>query len=116
MGTLHVGGETLTDAVARRLRGQLAELRINQKHFSELTGWGRATVYRRLAGETALNTSELEHIEETTGITVTYLLTGTPPTNRPPSTPTAAHFRGGKPDHVDQPTGVQPALTLCAAA
>lgn len=77
MTTLHVVNETLTEAVSRRLRGQLAERQINQKMFGELTGWGRATVYRRLVGETPLDTSELQHIEEVTGITVAYLLTGT---------------------------------------
>ena len=74
--TSDIRHENLTAMVARRLRGQLAELRINQKQFAELTGWGRASVYRRLIGATALNTAELEHIEQVTGIHTMYLLTG----------------------------------------
>jgi transcriptional regulator with XRE-family HTH domain len=70
------GGQTLTDAVARRLRGQLAEKRITGLRLAELTGMGRAMVSRRLNGDTALNTDELELIEQVTGISVVYLLTG----------------------------------------
>lgn len=74
-----VGHEPLTAAVARRLRGLLAELRISQKEFGERTGWGRAYVYRRLIGETPIDTADLEHIQETTGIQVLYLVGETGP-------------------------------------
>lgn len=84
--------ETLTQAVARRLRGRLAEQMISRKKFSELTGWNRMNVYRRIRGEIALDTSELEHIEDVTGITAEFLLTGkdpvptpSPPSDGPPS-------------------------------
>lgn len=80
--------ESLTEAVARRLRGQLAERRLTQKRFQELTGWGRMYVYRRLTGEMAFDTSELEHIESTTGILVNRLMadpdTGTMNRSVPP--------------------------------
>ncbi len=66
--------ESLTEAVARRLRGQLAERRITQKRFQELTGWGRMYVYRRLTGETPFDTSDLQRIEEAAGIPVNRLL------------------------------------------
>lgn len=79
MTTLHVvgdQGETLTTAVARRLRGKLAESRITGIELSKRTGMGRAMISRRLSGETALNTDELELIEHVTGISAAYLLTG----------------------------------------
>lgn len=72
------GDESLTEAVARRLRGQLAEQMISKKQFSELTGWNRMLVYRRLRGEIPLNTAEFELIERTTGISPEFLLTGKP--------------------------------------
>lgn len=70
--------ESLTEAVARRLRGQLAERRITQKRFQEMTGWGRMYVYRRLTGEKALDTAELQLIEEAAGIPVARLLADKP--------------------------------------
>jgi transcriptional regulator with XRE-family HTH domain len=88
MTTLQVvGDESLSDAVARRLRGLLAELRINQKELGERTGWGRAYVYRRLTGETPLDTADLERIERTTGIRAVYLVGESGPRYTPPSGP-----------------------------
>jgi len=72
-------GETLPQAVARRLRGQLAELRITQLQLGALTGWGRMYIGRRLSGETPIDTADLEHIEQTVGVSVAYLVTGQPP-------------------------------------
>jgi transcriptional regulator with XRE-family HTH domain len=69
-------GETLTQAVARRLRGQLAEQRISQLQLCDITGWGRMYIGRRLSGETPIDTADLEHIESTIGISVRYLVTG----------------------------------------
>ena len=70
------GGETLTVAVARRLRGQMAEKRITNVELAKRTGWGRQMVSRRVNGETALNTDELETIEAVAGISAIFLLTG----------------------------------------
>jgi hypothetical protein len=53
-------GENLTQAVARRLRGQLAELRISQLVLCEITGWGRMYIGRRLSGETPMDIADLE--------------------------------------------------------
>lgn len=94
MTTLHVvdqePGECLTAAVARRLRGKLAEKRITGLELAKRSGMGRAMISRRLTGETALNTDELELIERTTGIPVEYLLTGVNPAQPPtPPTPTS---------------------------
>lgn len=69
-------GESLTMAVARRLRGQLAERRIPKLRLAAETGLGRTTILRRLSGETAINTDELELICSVTGISLVYLLTG----------------------------------------
>ena len=69
-------GESLTVAVARRLRGQMAERRITNVELARRTGWGRQMVSRRVNGETALNTDEMEQIESITGISAIYLLTG----------------------------------------
>lgn len=68
------GPQGLREHVAGRLRGQLAERRISQKRFSELTGWGRGHIYQRLTGKVALNLDELEHIEVAVGIPMSLLL------------------------------------------
>jgi transcriptional regulator with XRE-family HTH domain len=68
--------ETLTEAVARRLRGQLAEHRITQRRLSQLTGWSAMYISRRYVGETALDIKDLETIHAVTGITPEKLLTG----------------------------------------
>ncbi len=66
----------MTQASARRLRGQLAERNISGLMLANMTGLGRSTIDRRLRGLTALNTDELEAIERATGISAVYLLTG----------------------------------------
>lgn len=79
MSTLRVvdpGRETLTAAVARRLRGQLAERQIRRGVLGDAMGLSHTSVLRRLNGETAINTDELEQICEVTGIDMMYLLTG----------------------------------------
>jgi Cro/C1-type HTH DNA-binding domain len=80
MTTLHVvdGGrsESLTELVARRLRGQLAERKIKRKDVIEMTGWGRATVYRRLSGQTPLDTDELDALWRLFDISPAYLMSG----------------------------------------
>lgn len=68
--------ETLTEAVARRLRGQLAEHRITQRRLGQLTGWSAMYISRRYVGETALDVKDLETIHAVTGITPEILLTG----------------------------------------
>lgn len=70
----NVGYEPLSLAVARRLRGVLAEEMISRKRFGALTGWDRGYVYRRLNGDTPLDTADLEHIEHTVGVAVNYLV------------------------------------------
>ena len=83
--TLLEGGktETLTEAVARRLRGQMAERQITSAQLAAMTGLGRATISRRITGATALNTDEFQLIESATGISAEYLLTGKMPASFP---------------------------------
>ena len=97
-------GETLTQAVARRLRGQLAELRISQHELAEITGWGRMYVGRRISGETPMDTADLEQIEDLVGISARYLVTGEPPATLAPHVGGAASSkllrrRTAKPRH-----------------
>jgi len=68
--------ETLQAAVARRLRGVLAEIRMNKTEFAARLGWDRGYLYRRLSGETPLNTADLGHIEQITRIRAGYLVGG----------------------------------------
>lgn len=68
--------ETLTERVARRLRGQLAERRIKKTDVIERTGWGKTTVYRKLKGETPLDTDQMETLWRLFDISPTFLMTG----------------------------------------
>lgn len=45
--------ESLSETVARRLRGKLAERKISQRKLGQLTGWSPMFVSRRVNGETA---------------------------------------------------------------
>jgi transcriptional regulator with XRE-family HTH domain len=68
--------ESYTEAVSRRLRGQLAEMKISAVRLADMIGMSRAAIGRRLLGETALNTDELAAISRATGISLSYLTTG----------------------------------------
>lgn len=102
-------GETYTEAVARRLRGQLAERRISAVRLSGMLGMSRAAIGRRLNGETALNTDELAEISRLTGISIGYLTTGTAVNPRPdgPDGGTVLRSRFGEsnpgPSHYKRP-------------
>lgn len=60
--------------VARRLRGQLAELRISGSSLARITGLTQSKISRRLNGDAPLELDELQMIEEATGISMAYLL------------------------------------------
>ena len=85
MATIHQigGGETLQAAVARRLRGILAEIRMSKTEFSGHLGWDRGYLYRRLSGETPFNVADLELIERSTRIRAEYLVGGHEPKLKP---------------------------------
>lgn len=85
MTTLHVvDDEPLPVAVARRLREVLAGMKLSQKQFGELTGWGRGYVYQRYSGNTPLDVADLEHIQQKTGIQVDFLMREEGPRYVPP--------------------------------
>ena len=78
--TYDIGGkENLQAAVARRLRGILAEIRMSKTEFSQRLSWDRGYLYRRLSGETPFNVADLELIEQTTRIRAEYLIGGHEP-------------------------------------
>lgn len=86
MTTAHeVGGpETLQAAVARRLRGILAEYPTSKLLFAAHLGWDRGYLYRRLSGETPVDMHDLDDIETRTRIRADYLVGGHEPKLNPP--------------------------------
>ncbi|WP_157749448.1 helix-turn-helix domain-containing protein [Jatrophihabitans sp. GAS493] len=63
-------------AVARRLRGQLAERRITAMYLEQQTGMGRSLISRRLLGKTVMNLQEVADFADAAGLDLGYLLTG----------------------------------------
>jgi hypothetical protein len=90
--------ETLTEVVAKRLRGQLAERRIKHNEVQELTGWGKTTVWRKVNGKSPLDTDDLDKLWRLFRISPLQLLTGQP--GRGPE--------GGPGGTVHQPPGCLP--------
>ncbi|WP_160665382.1 helix-turn-helix domain-containing protein [Pseudarthrobacter sp. ATCC 49987] len=68
--------ESLSVAVARRLRGQLAERNIKGSELARLTGLPQSTVSRKLLGGTPFTLDELQSICEVSGISLEYILVG----------------------------------------
>jgi len=92
------GRETLQAAVARRLRGLLAEVRMSKTEFSARTGWDRGYLYRRLSGEQPIDTADFDVIESSVGFRADYLVGGHEPKCMPPD-------GGGPNGQYRQPTG-----------
>lgn len=69
-------GELLNDAVARRLRGAVAELRLSASAIAREVGMTQAAMSRRTTGHTEFTLNELQAICEVTGISLEYLLLG----------------------------------------
>ncbi|MDN4645387.1 helix-turn-helix domain-containing protein [Arthrobacter sp. PsM3] len=69
--------ESLSVAVARRLRGQLAERNIKGSALSRMTGLPQQTISRKLIGGTPFTLDELQAICDVTGISLEYILMGT---------------------------------------
>lgn len=86
MTTAHEFGEvdTLQAAVARRLRGVLAEYPTSKLMFAAHLGWDRGYLYRRLSGETPIDMHDLDDIEARTRIRADYLVGGHEPKLNPP--------------------------------
>lgn len=83
--------EPLTTAVARRLRGQLAEHRMTLEELGKVLGLSKMAASRRTNGETPISLAELELIEAATPITAAYLLTGQHPSGGPPPSSPTSH-------------------------
>lgn len=91
--------ETLTEATARRLRGLLAERRVSSTDLAKATYLSRSSIGRRLTGETALNTDELEVIAGVLGVPVAYLVVGGE-TQPPPARALLPHLDSNQ-EHSD---------------
>lgn len=72
-------GETLNDAVARRLRGQIAEKKLSASAIARAIGMTQATISRRTTGHTEFTLNEVQAICDSTGISLEYLMTGRKP-------------------------------------
>lgn len=79
-----IAGETRSSAVARRLRGQLAERNISVSELARRLNVPQQKLQRRHAGKTEFKLDEIDDIERVTGIDATYLLTGLK-TEKPPT-------------------------------
>lgn len=79
-----IAGETRSQAVARRLRGQLAERNISASELARRLGVPQPKIQRRHAGITELRLDEIDDIARVTGIDAVYLLTGLK-TGKPPA-------------------------------
>lgn len=67
-------GISLTDAVAAQVRAELKERDIPQRAIAALLGVSQAAVWRRLTGEVAFNTAELEKIAAYLDLSVAELI------------------------------------------
>lgn len=78
-----IPSESLTQATARRLRGQLAERKITNRGLGRMIGKSYQWVNRRADGETSMSAEDMELIEAATGISAVYLVSGIQETPRP---------------------------------
>lgn len=75
--------ESLSVAVARRLRGQLAERNIKGSALARMTGLPQQTISRKLLGGTPFTLDELQAICDVTDISLDYVLLGRATTSGP---------------------------------
>ncbi|MFA4084263.1 helix-turn-helix domain-containing protein [Mycobacteroides salmoniphilum] len=79
MSTLYsVPNETLSQTVARRIRGLLGEKRISQAKFAKMLETNTASMSRRLSGEYPIDLAEVEKYAAALGVSPMRLLTGRP--------------------------------------
>ena len=102
--------ESLTEATARRLRGQLAEMNISNRTLATRLAVSRELVNRRTKGETSMSAEDMEHIENVTGISAIYLISGTknPPDPNGPGGSKKCATRDSNPQPSDPKVGVFP--------
>lgn len=72
-------GESVTEAIARRLRGELGQLNMSVSEVARQTGLSQPALHRRMTGAQAFDTEELDLICETLGLSWDYVLTGIRP-------------------------------------
>ncbi|MBD8019347.1 helix-turn-helix domain-containing protein [Brevibacterium gallinarum] len=94
--------ETLTEATARRFREQLAGRNITRRDVARAIGKSDPWIGRRAAGQLPFDTDELQAIENATGISAAYLLTGVNEESRRPVGP------DGGSSGVVHPPGLEP--------
>lgn len=68
--------ESLTHAVARRFREQLAGRNLTRREVARLLNRSEPWVGRRASGQTPFTTDDLSDIERVTGISAVYLVSG----------------------------------------
>lgn len=68
--------ETRSEAVARRLRGELAQLHISASEAARRLGFTQAFLSRRLTGRVPFHVDELELICTTLGLSFVYITSG----------------------------------------
>lgn len=69
-------GESRTGAIARRLRGEFAQLNLSGSEVARRTGITQARMSRRLTGRVPFDVDELDLICSTIGISFNYITTG----------------------------------------
>ncbi|MFN3600542.1 MAG: helix-turn-helix domain-containing protein [Dietzia sp.] len=69
-------GETRAEAVARRMRGLLAESQISQAAVGRVIGIAPSGMSRRMTGKHPWDLGELSRLEEAFGLDLDYVLTG----------------------------------------
>jgi transcriptional regulator with XRE-family HTH domain len=68
--------ETRTEAIARRLRGELGQLNLSISEVARRTGLSQPALSRRMTGQIAFDIEELDLICTTLGISFDYVTTG----------------------------------------
>ena len=91
----NVDDEPLSQAVARRLRGILAERKISASALAIEMGIKQASMSRRTTGVTALTLDELSQIAEILGVSEWWLLTGQRLSPRPTDPGEGSHVYSG---------------------
>lgn len=84
--------ETLTEAVARRLREQLGGRRISQRALARELGETPTWVNSRALGRISMSMADIEAIANATGISAVYLMTGVDAEGRRPTMSDDGHL------------------------
>jgi transcriptional regulator with XRE-family HTH domain len=95
----------LTDRVAAEIRAELARQNISHRQLGEALGIHQTQATRRLRGEIAFNTAELETVAEFLGVPVSNFLGDKVPVGTPPPSPPPAPQPGPQPPGPGRPKG-----------